>query len=89
MEIVAKNAAVSVWTKNGIVSIKIWNVHHHLMHYVVLLFSVDYSLIICLSIEVSKDPLHEKEGVEIFISPTRCIVEHTHATVLSLFIIYI
>ena len=68
-EVVAKYAAVTVWTENGIVLLQVRNLHAKIVHHVLLIVQVTKRFVQEATREVAKHTLEEQESKEVRVLP--------------------
>ena len=85
-----KDAAVTVGTEDCVVSFEVWDGTHELVSHVVLEWQVYQAFVVKELVEVAKDSLHQQESIEVFMTPSRSIIEDAQTLLLiHLIIAYI
>ena len=78
LEIVTKDAAVSVWTVDAVIPLEFRDFLAEIMHDVILGLNIPERFMHHLLCEVAEKSLEKQEGIEVFILPAGSIKEDTH-----------
>ncbi len=71
-------AAITIGTVDALMSSHIRQVSQQRVHAVILLLHIIKVFCVSINRVAPEYPLQQQEGVEVFMLPVRCIIEHAH-----------